>query len=119
MIENVPVPTELNNAAVIVRSVSHRHSRRLVAVYVEICVAYQYSTIGKAAQRTVAYRIAKLVHYLRGIDQEVLPAYLADRRSLKESVSLKACAGAVFTPGNDRDRFARYRKHIPAENDRP
>ena len=64
MIEDVPVASDLHDAAVVVCAESRRLIRRLICIDADIAVADDDSAVLVRSQRIVRITVAELVHYL-------------------------------------------------------
>ena len=101
VVEDVPLPTQLDKAAV---GVAIGGLGRGVAVPSDVCIGNEDSAIPVAGQRLVGDSIAQVVALLRGIHKVIPFADFPGRRGFVKAVALKAGASGSLTAGQHLKR---------------
>ena len=116
VIKYIPFSCNLNDTAVVVCPVCHRHILRLFICNADVAVA-DHTTILKSMPWITACGITQLMHHNGRINKVVQLPLLPDGGRFKKFMSLKTASFPIWMAWNNKyrytDRFSLFVLHIP------
>ena len=116
VIENVPLPIDFFNTAVIVPAVKHGLVCRFIGINMQIAITDDYTGKSERAKRRAAAGIAEFMVRDRGVDEIIGIPCLPNGGCLKEREIRKAGSGSIWRAGSDCHRLSSNRQHIRLQN---